>query len=124
MPNLSVKDELKRVDAVFLGKVLQVQTVGMEKIVLFYVFNSWKGIWSRWVRIRTCENTACCGFDFQKGFTYLVYAHMESDNKLHVSLCSRTTDISNAGEDINILSRLGKGSVDEIDNNLVNQKGK
>jgi hypothetical protein len=119
LPQLSVEDEFKRVDEVFLGKVLQVQTVGIEKIVLFYVFNSWKGIWSKWVRIRTCENTGCCGFDFQTGFTYLVYAQIESQ-KLHVSVCSRTTDISNAREDINILSEMLKGK----DNSPVNRKGK
>jgi hypothetical protein len=120
---VSVKDEFKRVNAVFLGKVIQVTTKNLEKEVIFYVFNAWKGIWSRWVRVKTCENSACCGIDFQKGYTYLVYAQNVS-GKLNANLCSRTTDLANALEDIKKLNEILKRPTHGKSGGIVDQTGK
>jgi hypothetical protein len=46
LPTLSIKYEFLTSNAVFLGKVVQIQQkIGTDKIILFYIFNSWKGIW-------------------------------------------------------------------------------
>jgi hypothetical protein len=46
-----------------------------------------------------------CGYDFQEGETYLVYADSDEDsNVLSTSSCSRTRRLSDAGEDLTYLS--------------------
>jgi hypothetical protein len=45
-----------------------------------------------------------CGYDFQQGETYLVYADSDEDsNVLSTSSCSRTRRLSDAGEDLTYL---------------------
>jgi hypothetical protein len=45
-----------------------------------------------------------CGFNFQQGETYLVYAiEDEQDTRLHVTACTRTARLSDAGEDLSYL---------------------
>jgi hypothetical protein len=45
-----------------------------------------------------------CGYDFQEGETYLVYADSDEDsNVLSTSSCSRTRKLSDAGEDLTYL---------------------
>jgi hypothetical protein len=46
-----------------------------------------------------------CGYGFQRGETYLVYADSDEDsNVLSTSSCSRTRRVSDAGEDLTYLS--------------------
>lgn len=52
------------------------------------------------------ESGAGCGYPFQSGRSYLVYADFADDGSLGVSLCSITRPIESAGE---ALSLLGKG---------------
>jgi hypothetical protein len=45
-----------------------------------------------------------CGYDFQEGETYLVYANSDEDSDvLSTSSCSRTRRLSDAGEDLTYL---------------------
>ena len=44
-----------------------------------------------------------CGFPFQKGQEYVVYAYKEEDGLLHTSVCSRTSPLMRAAEDLNEL---------------------
>jgi hypothetical protein len=123
IPTPGVLEEFKISKAVFVGKVMKIQTVGMEKIVLLRVLASWKGIFSKWVYVRTCENSACCGFNFELHKTYLIYAGTDQNNKIHVSLCSRTTEIINAAADIAILNNLTKNViVQDNKGGIVDQK--
>jgi hypothetical protein len=44
-----------------------------------------------------------CGYLFKPGVDYLIYAH-GSPNDLSVVICSRTAELSHAGEDLSYLS--------------------
>jgi hypothetical protein len=50
----------------------------------------------------TAVSSATCGYNFEVGKSYLVYAGT-FDGKLNVSLCSRTALIDQAGEDLQAL---------------------
>jgi hypothetical protein len=58
------------------------------------------------VTVTTSSSSAACGYGFEQGRTYLVYAQDGGDGQLSVSLCSRTARIEDAADD---LSALGGG---------------
>lgn len=95
--------------AVFSGKVLSV--VGnMESwnlIVRFEVADLWKGNIGRNIEITTPTSSASCGYSFEEGKSYLVYAYGEVTDapkaKLMTGLCTRTRRLSKAKEDIQFL---------------------
>ncbi|MEW5840013.1 MAG: hypothetical protein AB1753_03330 [Thermoproteota archaeon] len=72
-------------DRVFVGKVLSVESANNGRTVTFEAERAWKGIDSRAVTLNTASSSASCGYDFEEGKEYLVYAQ-----KGEVSLCSRT----------------------------------
>lgn len=87
--------------------------------VTFEVVRTWKGADAEKFSVVTAGNTAACGFPFEEGETYLVYAtagdHDEdgADDDVEgplpgTGLCSRTKAIPDAGED---LAALGAGVV-------------
>jgi hypothetical protein len=101
--------------AVFEGRVLSIEDVATgnepslgEKAITLAVVRSWKGL-ERDERIVLYTNaqSAACGYSFAKDTSYLVYARSAEDQKLHVSSCSRTKPLADAGED---LTFLGAGS--------------
>lgn len=73
----------------------------------FNVAQSWKGLVEKNTTVSTARSSASCGFDFETGREYLVYAY-GNDNDLQVSLCSRTNLLARAGDD---LSALGQGEI-------------
>lgn len=73
----------------------------------FKVNEVWKGKVAPTITVQSAEASASCGFKFQDGQRYIVYAHQTGDS-LDVSLCSRTAQHSAAGQDI---AELGQGSV-------------
>jgi hypothetical protein len=95
--------ELNRSDAVFSGRVVDlVEPVdGTDETPLriaLAVQEVWKGeIASRQV-VATLRNGAQCGYEFSLGKSYLVYAYNFA-GQLHVSLCSRTRALQEAGAD-------------------------
>ena len=103
-------EALEASSAVFAGIVLDVEdhsiieptavTFG-DRVVTFRVLRYWKGVDSRIVQVTTSGSGASCGYPFQEGRNYLVYAHGESD--LVVSLCSRTRRLKDAREDLDAL---------------------
>ena len=110
-----VQDELERSDAVFKGEVIGVvdakenstlQSSADPIAFIIKVDEIWKGIDQTEVVIYTERDSASCGFNFIEGHEYLIYAS-KSEGDLHVSLCSRTTDLTSAAADIDIL---GKGT--------------
>ena len=108
------KEELSHNSAVFSGKVIDIEDENGNKAfhssddpitVLFEVKESWKGNNKSQVVIHTVKDSASCGFEFALNEEYIVYAN-EQDGEYHVSLCSRTALLSDAGQD---LTELGKG---------------
>ncbi|MBI2499106.1 hypothetical protein HYV88_02590 [Candidatus Woesearchaeota archaeon] len=106
-------EELDRSDAVFSGKVLSIEDTGgynevKSRDVVFELYTSWKSSFKLYdtVKVRTARDSAACGYGFQKGEEYLVYAYKYSDsgNMLSANICSRTKLLSQADEDIKELN--------------------
>jgi hypothetical protein len=70
--------------------------------VTFRVSKVWKGPISATLAVTTARSGASCGYEFESGRDYLVYAE-GTDQGLTVSLCSRTQRLSEADEDLAIL---------------------
>ena len=107
-------EELTNATAVFTGKVVSLaEPIGgfgpissADPIkVTFQIYTVWKGSLSQTTTITTARSGASCGFTFEKGGEYIVYAH-GPENNLSISLCSRTQLLSTAEDD---LAELGIG---------------
>jgi hypothetical protein len=124
-PPPSVEEELERKTAVFSGKVIDIS--GPNKrifkssadpvTVLLEVDTIWKGINESQVIVHTAESSASCGFKFELGKEYLVYAYGDKGD-LQTGLCERTTLLTSAAEDLSIL---GKGKTPSEQVNLQQQ---
>ena len=117
--NPDVDVALEQSQAVFSGKVLGIQAKmgkgSYGRLVHFEVMKTWKGIEDSQVMITTGLGGGDCGFDFQVGQEYLVYASesdMYGEKTLVAIICSRTTEISMAQGDLQIL---GEGNLPQND---------
>ena len=100
----------ERADAVFEGRVLDVQAGADPSTpthVTLEVVQQWKGVDRERVELETPASSASCGVAFEVGTSWLVYAE-RVDGALHAGLCSRTKRIEEAQED---LAELGAGVV-------------
>lgn len=117
-PPQSASQELNRSTAVFSGKVLEVKRhkrsadLFASVQVIFEVEKVWKGIDSKTVSIFTSSQSSACGYGFKEGRTYLVYAHGIAERRLATSICSRTSKLKDAREDLKELGT-GKGMAEE-----------
>lgn len=97
--------------AVFAGEVTHIQTKPtggfLPVTVIFKVSEVWKGAVSDQLSVRTGMNGSDCGFGFQTGQQYLVYAR-DTRGILSTGICYRTALLSNAALD---LAELGTGTV-------------
>src|SRR5262249_49937183 len=85
------KKALEGATAVCLAEVVKIEEDGTNRTVTLKVERWWKGGDKAELVVSTSKNGASCGYGFQKGNKYLVYAHArEKDKPLRVSLCSRT----------------------------------
>ena len=94
--------ELEKADSVFQWTVTNISTkrFGKQNIVEFDIAGYWKWNVSDSTVI-TQESSAACGYNFEEGKDYVVYSWFDSDNDEHyVNLCSRTTTLENAGDDL------------------------
>ncbi len=93
-------ESLERSDAVFVGRVLDIDKkfLGFEYNVRFEVEKYWKGISEKNVTIETDSGGGACGYRFEKGEEYLVYAY--GDDTLSTNRCSRTRLLANAQKDL------------------------
>lgn len=105
-------EELEKSDAVFAGTVVNIDIPSLQKAkqqfglgssmdsveVTFNVSEVWKGPKNKTITIKTARSSASCGYNFEQGKEYFVYAN-ENDKDLSVSLCSRTNLLSEAEED-------------------------
>lgn len=94
--------------AVFEGQVSQISAGDANTVVVqLNVTRAWKGVRTEQVSVRTNAESAACGYPFQAGQSYLVYAQADGEN-LRVQHCGRTRPIGEAQDD---LVALGMGSV-------------
>ncbi len=115
-------DFLEESTAVFSGRVLNVDGIPLQNDpdgidipvnVTFQVSKVWKGPTSGTLVVETSLEGASCGLGriFRIDEEYLVYAFGE-ESELRTNLCTRTTEISNAQEDLAELNLLGRPSRD------------
>jgi hypothetical protein len=84
----------------FRGKMWTIPGEGPATATL-RVSEVWKGPKQQTVEITTASNGAMCGYSFEEGREYLVYAYGGQD--LKVDLCSETKLLSKAGADLALL---------------------
>jgi hypothetical protein len=97
---------LNESQAVFSGTVKAVQGDADGVLVTFDVDEIWKGPEGAELTLFTPGSSAACGVEFVQGEAYLVYG-MSQEGRLSTNLCSRTTQLGSAGED---LAALGAGN--------------
>src|SRR5262249_20884902 len=108
-----ISEAFYRATAVFEGKVKSIYDFhtnnrrDSERRVTFVVTNAWKGLSSKEVLIVTGFGRGDCGYEFEVGKNYLVYAG-GPPQALGTSICHRTSSISYAQKDIRIISKLPK----------------
>jgi hypothetical protein len=85
---------LRMSDAVFVGTVVDIERAPKNGEIAtvratLQVARYWKGLGTGTVTVKTASSTPACGFPFQKGQTYLVYASGH-DTLFETNLCTRT----------------------------------
>ncbi len=103
-------EALKNASAVFIGTVKEIERVGGEVAVTFTAQRAWKGIEGKTILVFTGQGGEDCGYRFEMGKSYLVYA-IDEGVKFHTSICMRTCHIDKAGDD---LKALGEGKAIEV----------
>jgi hypothetical protein len=103
------KKALEGATAVCLAEVVKIEEAGQERTVTLKVEKWWKGGDKAELVVSTAKSGAACGYGFEKGKRYLVYAGVEEKGKpLGVSLCSRTRTEKEA-ESSGDFKELGEG---------------
>lgn len=107
---VQVKEAFNNSTAIFSGEVASVTPKSeYEVAVKIKVGKSWKGAFFKEVTITTAKDSAMCGYGFEVGKTYLIYASGADDN-LMTTNCSRTTIVSDK-QDIKFLNKLNRRKV-------------
>ena len=130
-PEEAVVEALYAAEAVFMGEVIEIRTrSGIEcdrvegcsdpdrhrrgespvesVLVGFRGESSWKGVGNdeSTIAVATQFQESACGYFFDAGRRYLVYAYdYDKDGQLTTNLCARTRPAEVAGFDIGVLSR-------------------
>lgn len=101
-------DEFENSDAVFMGTVTSFKIEDSDshlKKAKIQVHTIWKGDKALASEVFTGLGDADCGFGFEVGETFLIYAHL-SEDRLFTSICSRTSHVSMATEDLDFLNEV------------------
>ncbi len=106
-PKPSVGKALSQSDAVFVGRVIAWHNASIEfapghrsggYTFVFEVERLFKGALSSEVAVLTGHGRGDCGYPFNVGEEYLIYAYR--DNGLVTNICTRTTNINTADADL------------------------
>lgn len=85
-------------EAIFAGEVLEVKEAGEHGLaVKIKVSKTWKGSAAQEITVTTMQNSAMCGYHFEVGKKYLVYANASAE-KLSTNNCSRTAVYNKKGD--------------------------
>lgn len=113
-PKLSLSQQVKKArkqsQAVFVGRVFDIVNPPGSYIVVvkFRVESVWRGKLAKEVSLTTGRGNGDCGYRFEVGQSYLVYAYGSDETDLATNICQRTAAISDATVDLKLL---GKGKV-------------
>ncbi len=91
-----------------MGKVDSFEFIenGDRRLANISLVKIWKGNRSAVGEIYTGANVAVCGYDFQVGETYVIYAYKGEAGRLVAGLCERTAPVDAAVEDLKYLQSL------------------
>lgn len=110
----SACEEFSRVDAVFVGRVVGIQTsteapkFGTRRVQIAVV-EALRGVNPGTVTVRTYPaNGGSCGYPFAEGETYLVYAFQPEPGVLVATMCGRTRVASEVSAEISYLRTLAR----------------
>ncbi|WP_274365957.1 hypothetical protein [Paenibacillus thermotolerans] len=124
----TVEEEFAAMDAVFSGKAVRVDRPAEgssgDVTVRFEVERAWKGVDQAEVTLKTAQYEESCGFSFESGQSYLVYANKDGESWA-TNYCTRTAAIQKAGGDLkqlcegfepphSVVSRFGWGTIAAI----------
>lgn len=95
-------------DAVFTAKLITVADgpqggphAMKTKVFTFEVMRTFKGQLDAKININTADNSAACGRAYgYPGSEWLIYAHIDDAGQARDNLCSRTTALADASDDI------------------------
>jgi hypothetical protein len=76
-----------------------------QRRVTFRVLDAWKGVLQPTATASTHIQSPTCGYRFEEGRRYLVYAWLSGSGELSVSSCSRTRRLGRAEFDLGVLGR-------------------
>jgi hypothetical protein len=65
----------------------------------------WKGVLPEEISIVTGRGNGDCGYRFEVGGSYLVYAYGSDESSLSTNICQRTAKLSVAQADLKVLGR-------------------
>jgi hypothetical protein len=112
---VSICQEYWRTDVVFLGTVVGSAKIAInegdykydQRLVRFEVVATFRGDQKAKAEIVTGLGGGDCGYRFNEGETYLVYARRNrQDQRLYTSTCTRTRPLSRAAEDLEYIRNL------------------
>ena len=104
-------ESFKAVDAIFIGKVIHVETIEYRYAVRLQVVEAFKGVEPGEITVYTNLGSNACGYNFIEEETYLIFAEKDSPitdmkgGRLSVSKCGRTKPLAEGVEDIKIIKR-------------------
>lgn len=85
----------------------------VQKAVKLTVTESFRGIKENSVEIITGRGGGDCGYNFESGREYVVYAYQNKETgKLGTGICTRTRPIEKAEEDLQYFREIAKGAKD------------
>jgi hypothetical protein len=106
---VSIQRYISSSDAVFSGEVVDLQKgtsasrmFGPSDTVTLRVSEVWKGTDQGTIEVSTPSQGSACGYPFEEGQEYLVYADGKGE-PFDTSICSGTTQLSKADEDLTVL---------------------
>src|SRR5262245_51732739 len=81
-----------------------------KKVVRFAIKEAWNGVSAgeKEIEVETGLGGGDCGYGFERGEDYLVYAYRSPQGRLTTGICSRTRRLSAAEEDLAYLRSLDK----------------
>ncbi|RRR75111.1 MAG: hypothetical protein EI684_05510 [Candidatus Viridilinea halotolerans] len=105
-PELSPLEAHAQATLVFVGRVSAMignpADEGASQLVTFEVQAFWKGEEQPQVTLLTPSASVNCGYVFERGSDYVVYANVV-DNQLRTNSCMRTAPLAAANNDLNAL---------------------
>ncbi|WP_029192873.1 hypothetical protein [Paenibacillus harenae] len=119
---ITVEEQLNHSEAVFAGRVLEVKEQKsvegyVTKAVLFETKQIWKGGPESQIIIQTGSGGGDCGYHFEEGKDYLVYANRSDmyggKEQLVTIICDRTKELAGAQEDLTVLGE-GKAPTEQV----------